>query len=1063
MTHPENIEKLYESFLNPSAGYRTAPLWVWNDEMTDDSIEFCLKEFKSHGFGGAFVHPRPGLITEYLSGDWFEKWGHALETARQLGLKLYIYDENSYPSGFAGGHVPSRLPDCFSVSAEYRIIPAKELRDPASESAAWLKGRAPIRMYAAKKQGDHLELKEDITERDPIDAVIRNEASEELWDAVMIIERQEPQLLSWLGGFANVDLLRPEVTKEFLDCTYEEYFRRFGSEFGKTIPAAFSDEPAITGSTIYNFGKKNNIPFHFRTAEAFEKQHGYDLMPHLAALFVDADAEWYRYPARKVRYDYYTTLRSLWTENFIRPMGEWCEKHHIAWTGHFMENYWPFAVGIATSPCVMANYEYMQWPAIDMLQTDLLKERPDDPLLITVLEIASAANQFGKERTLCETYGAGGFDASVEDFKRIADWLLVNGVTFINQHLSYTSIAGSRKRDHPQSFDWREPWWEEYTVLNDYAARAQVMLSAGRMEQRILVIQPTTAGFLIPPEEETGNLAYKIPITKPYMENYLALIQRLTDGQWDFDLGDEFILERNGRAEEGKLAVGQQRYEIVIISRDMANMKKSTVTLLKEYIRQGGAVLSEGQPGPYVDGLSDEAAYRELSGTEGWYCCRNLSDLEEELSARLENRVTDGARFPVGVAHRRRKLPDGSVVYYFVNSSSESFEADVRPEGELLEEWDLFTGKVKRIERKGREEALHLTLRAYESRMFVWSRKLPGSERQEENREESSGRMESGKVIPVRLAAIRPEEMNVLPIDYCDLGMNGERIREVNVIHAGRLLFRRRGFFENPWDNAIQFRNRIMDCNRYSSGSGFWLGYFFDTAQDWKAGTPIELTAERGEFFRLSCNGIPIEWKGHSQWLDKGFMKAEIGDAVRPGRNEIVLEAPIFDVRLEPEAIYLRGGFTVRTKESVFCLDAPRTLKEGSWTAQGYPFYGGAIRYEYEFLMPGGRTCARVILPEVMTTCCSVWVNGALSGILSLNCERILDISSFLTPGWNSLTIRVCGSLKNLLGPHHAADRPRNQAWPANWKEAPKYGRPEAEKYDLIDYGAQGSPIIEVY
>jgi len=55
---------------------------------------------------GAFVHPRPGLITDYLSEDWFALYAYSLEVAERLGLDIWIYDENSYPSGFAGGHVP---------------------------------------------------------------------------------------------------------------------------------------------------------------------------------------------------------------------------------------------------------------------------------------------------------------------------------------------------------------------------------------------------------------------------------------------------------------------------------------------------------------------------------------------------------------------------------------------------------------------------------------------------------------------------------------------------------------------------------------------------------------------------------------------------------------------------------------------------------------------------------------------------------------------------------------------------------------------------------------------
>ena len=60
----------------------------------------------------AIVHPRPGLMTPYLSDEWVSLWSYALEEAKKRGMLLWIYDENSYPSGFAGGNVPEVMPDC---------------------------------------------------------------------------------------------------------------------------------------------------------------------------------------------------------------------------------------------------------------------------------------------------------------------------------------------------------------------------------------------------------------------------------------------------------------------------------------------------------------------------------------------------------------------------------------------------------------------------------------------------------------------------------------------------------------------------------------------------------------------------------------------------------------------------------------------------------------------------------------------------------------------------------------------------------------------------------------
>ena len=49
----------------------------------------------------------------------------------------------------------------------------------------------------------------------------------------------------WYGGFSYVDLLYPGVTQKFIEVTMTGYEKYLGTEFGKTIPGTFTDEPQI--------------------------------------------------------------------------------------------------------------------------------------------------------------------------------------------------------------------------------------------------------------------------------------------------------------------------------------------------------------------------------------------------------------------------------------------------------------------------------------------------------------------------------------------------------------------------------------------------------------------------------------------------------------------------------------------------------------------------------------------------------------------------------------------------------------------------------------------------
>ena len=79
--------------------------------MTPALIDRDLNDLKAQGIGGVFIHPRPGLITPYLSDEWLSMVRYAVSAGKKLGMKVWIYDENSYPSGFAGGIVPAKMPD----------------------------------------------------------------------------------------------------------------------------------------------------------------------------------------------------------------------------------------------------------------------------------------------------------------------------------------------------------------------------------------------------------------------------------------------------------------------------------------------------------------------------------------------------------------------------------------------------------------------------------------------------------------------------------------------------------------------------------------------------------------------------------------------------------------------------------------------------------------------------------------------------------------------------------------------------------------------------------------
>ena len=110
-------------FAAPPREYSSAPLWVWNDMLSAEQVRGSLRDLAGQNVKQAFVHPRPGLMTPYLSADWFRLWKVALDEAQRLDMNVWIYDEDSYPSGFAGGLVPAAMPEARGRGLFFTAVP----------------------------------------------------------------------------------------------------------------------------------------------------------------------------------------------------------------------------------------------------------------------------------------------------------------------------------------------------------------------------------------------------------------------------------------------------------------------------------------------------------------------------------------------------------------------------------------------------------------------------------------------------------------------------------------------------------------------------------------------------------------------------------------------------------------------------------------------------------------------------------------------------------------------------------------------------------------------------
>ncbi len=1017
---PEGASLVRADFENPPAEYRSAPLWVWNDRMTPEKVASDLADFKDHGIGGVFIHPRPGLITPYLSEEWLDLCRHAVETGKSLGMKVWIYDENSYPSGFAGGHVPAAMPDAARTGLSMLKAPML----PRAFAKTIAEG---VPLVVLRKAGEGFE---DITAGAA--AIAASGEKGEYYVFSRVFQSSSP----WYGGFTYVDIMRREVTEKFLDITLNAYERAFGAEFGRVVPGVFQDEAEIAPASGADRVTVNYTPALF---QAFQGRWGYDLHPALPSLFEET-GDW-----RKVRHDYYSTLLDLFIENWAKPYYAYCVDHNLIFTGHYWEHEWPIP-RVAPDSLALAAYAHM--PGIDILMNRYGRDpHAQFGNARAVREIRSAANQQGRRRTMSETYGAGGWDMTFEDQKRIGDWEYALGVNFLNQHLSYATIKGARKRDHPLSFTAHEPWWPHYGLLADYFARLSVVMSFGEQMNPALVIEPTTSAWMHYAPRVKSERLDAIGVT------FQDFIHRLEQEHLEYDLAAEKTLEEFGRVEAKRLVVGQRAYQLVVLPPGLENLDGPTFALLREYLERGGRILAWGEPPRYLNGQeSDEAhALAERAG-EGWV---RAADEESGFKAWRDLGPPSVSFEGLGEAdlvfHQVREFEGGRFVFLVNTHPVRQPAGRLTVRGGSVEAWDAMTGDIRPVAfvRQGDRVAVDFRLPVAGSLLLCVRDRRQGAPPAAAPGVLQEVRAVSGPVVK----RLQP---NVLTLDHCDLVMDGKTVRDLYFYEAQRRTFERHGLGRNPWDSAVQYQTNIIDLDKFQPGSGFRAVFAFTAeAGDYLGG--LQAVVERPEFFRVAINGHEVSPRPGDWWLDRDFAVFDIGPHARPGRNSLSVTAAPFSIHAELEPVYILGDFRLRSEAKGFALQSASPLETGAWAAQGLPFYAAGVAYEQVFDLPPaaakrGRFLVR--LEDWRGAAAEVRLNGRPVGRIAFPPYE-LELAETPQAGPATVTVVVYGTLKNTLGPHHG-NPDLGMAWPGSFQRGAPGGLPSGASYSVVDYGLFG-------
>jgi len=1044
MLYPDANKPLSrEVFANPGSAYRGTPFWSWNCELTEDMLARGIDMLKKMGFGGFHIHVRTGMSTPYLTDSFFRLIRFCVEQARQKDMLVWLYDEDRWPSGAAGGLVTkdpafrarhllfTRKPydACDRIATAAKGSSAVPLRTGNGKLLA----RYDIRLDAAGDLASYRKLGENETPEGFVCYAYLETAAEN----------------PWFNNQTYVDTLNPAAIRRFLDVTHERYLQAVGQDFGGVIPAIFTDEPQFTHKTVLAFADSAAdviLPWTDDLPDTFSEAYAENLLDCLPELFWELPGG----RVSTVRYHYHDHIAERFARSFADQVGEWCRSHGIMLTGHMMEE------PTLESQTKALGEAMRSLRGFDLPGIDMLCNRHE---YTTAKQAQSAANQNGNSGVLSELYGVTNWDYDFRGHKLQGDWQAALGVTVRVPHLTWLSMAGEAKRDYPAAIGHQSPWHLQYPYVDDHFARVNVALTRGRPLVRVAVVHPVESYWLHFGSNERTRLS-----REQKDRDFLALTEWLLFGQIDFDFISESMLPGQCPAGGSPLQVGKMAYDTVVVP-PVETLRATTLDRLEAFASRGGRLLFLGEAPSLCDARPSDRGCA-LWNRSKRLPCQRLALLEALEPCRdIDVRDDDGTRAE-DLLYRMRQEEDGTR-WLFLAHGKDPEQPDIvhprilriRLKGRMqAERWDTQEGTVSRmpVQTDGGWTLLETAWYEHDAlllRLEPFGGSDAGPTRTEPVRVPyqlprrignkylgGETRIRFGERVKVTL-----EESNVALLDLPEVSLDGGgwEPRE-EILRADNRLRSRLGWptreesVAQPWTlkpekpaHSVQLRFRFR-CVTALRG--------------------VKLGLEDADKARIRLDGKKVRKSPDGYYVDESIGTVPLPTLTK-GNHVLVIRLP-FGRKTNLEACYLLGSFGVKVRGCDITLGKPvRRLSFGDIGPQGLPFYGGNLVYHLDVQTSGKNAVLRV--PRYRGAMVDATVDGKAAGRIVYSPYELLLHD--LKPGWHRMDLRVYGTRYNTFAQLHNADDTMEWFGPNAWRTV---GDAWSYEYRLKPAGILKSPEL---
>lgn len=387
--------------------------------------------YRQRGLGGVVFNVD---FAEYMrSEEKRQIFLAGYDAGKQAGIDFWIYDEDGYPSGAAGGLVLRENPQFEAL--ELAFDPKQT--EPFILRPAFEYTHAANNFYAVRRY---------------------------------------------------INIMDDRAVQSFIRHTHEQYRSWIQPFPGDRIKAFFTDEPSLIAvdlgqipeqaragvpvrdSANWSLPELPSVPWVYDLTEQYQKKYGQDIIPFRQSLFTGVSAQ-----DRLVRRQFWSLIADLVSERYFGALQKWCRQNGLVSAGHILreESLIHHVPLYGNSLHVLAALDI---PGLDMLNSDP-KEVFRDGWLAAALPYSATTWQ-GRRRVMTE----------VSDFSQTMAGLPPVGLHEMCATAAWQASWGVT--DFTLYYDVDKRTAADIKAYGDFVGRLNAILADSRRMDRVLLYYP---------------------------------------------------------------------------------------------------------------------------------------------------------------------------------------------------------------------------------------------------------------------------------------------------------------------------------------------------------------------------------------------------------------------------------------------------------------------------------------------------------------------------------------------------------------------------------------------